>query len=29
VDAASDALVYAAFVLTDAVTGDPELLLPR
>jgi sugar lactone lactonase YvrE len=29
VDAASDALVYAAFVQTDAVTGDPELLLPR
>jgi len=29
VDAASDALVYAAFVQIDAVTGDPELLLPR
>jgi streptogramin lyase len=29
VSAAADALVYAAFVQTDAVTGDPEVLLPR
>jgi streptogramin lyase len=29
VDAPSDALVYAAFVQTEAVTGDPEVVLPR